>query len=119
MQAHVIHIARSRDVYVIAPAGSGKTLCFLIPMIWGVFKRCKSGQWKSRDFDAKPCGLIVSPTRDLAKQVNELQARTPSRPTRPSLSPSPLPHAQTVLEDIPARVYSGSTRFRVIRFGWQ
>ena len=50
-----------RDVVIEAPTGSGKTLAFLIPMI----ERLQRGpSW--------PRGLVVTPTRELALQVEKV-----------------------------------------------
>lgn len=50
-----------RDVVIEAPTGSGKTLAFLIPMI----ERMQRGpSW--------PRGLVVTPTRELALQVEKV-----------------------------------------------
>jgi ATP-dependent RNA helicase DeaD len=56
-------LLRGRDVVIEAPTGSGKTLAFLIPMI----ERVKPN-------GAGPRALIVTPTRELALQVEKVLA---------------------------------------------
>jgi ATP-dependent RNA helicase DDX52/ROK1 len=51
-----------RDVMACAPTGSGKTLSFLIPMLHTLKGPAKEG------FRA----LIISPTRELAQQVHDI-----------------------------------------------
>src|SRR3954451_10109410 len=48
------------DVLVRSPTGSGKTLAFVIPIV----ERTEPG-------DARPCALVLVPTRELAAQVTE------------------------------------------------
>ena len=47
-----------RDVLAKSPTGSGKTLAFAVPMVQ-----------RLQDADARPSGLILVPTRELAAQV--------------------------------------------------
>jgi ATP-dependent RNA helicase RhlE len=47
-----------RDVLAKSPTGSGKTLAFAVPMVE-----------RLQDADARPSGLILVPTRELAAQV--------------------------------------------------
>jgi superfamily II DNA/RNA helicase len=54
-------LMQGRDVVIEAPTGSGKTLAFLIPMI----ERLRRG-------GAGPKALIVTPTRELALQVEKV-----------------------------------------------
>ena len=65
-----------QDVLVKSPTGSGKTIAFAIPLV----ERIEAG-------DARPTGLVLAPTRELAQQggaVNEWpQARPPAAPPRP------------------------------------
>jgi ATP-dependent RNA helicase RhlE len=48
------------DVLVRSPTGSGKTLAFVLPIV----ERTEPG-------DARPCSLVLVPTRELAAQVTE------------------------------------------------
>src|SRR5207245_2422657 len=54
-------INQGRDVVIEAPTGSGKTLAFLIPMVERLPRR-----------GAGPKALIVTPTRELALQVEKV-----------------------------------------------
>src|ERR1700693_5990845 len=54
-------LMQGRDVVIEAPTGSGKTLAFLIPMIERLPRR-----------GAGPQSLIVTPTRELALQVEKV-----------------------------------------------
>jgi ATP-dependent RNA helicase DeaD len=54
-------LMRGRDVVIEAPTGSGKTLAFLIPMIERI-----------RPNGAGPRALVVTPTRELALQVEKV-----------------------------------------------
>jgi superfamily II DNA/RNA helicase len=62
VQAETIpHLMAGRDVVIEAPTGSGKTLAFLIPMV----ERMRRGaSW--------PRALVVTPTRELALQVEKV-----------------------------------------------
>ncbi len=53
-----------KDVVVEAVTGSGKTLAYVIPLLEILIKRCKK-KFNKHDIAA----LIVSPTRELAKQI--------------------------------------------------
>jgi ATP-dependent RNA helicase DeaD len=54
-------LMEGRDVVIEAPTGSGKTLAFLIPMVQ---RLSRHGNW--------PRALIVTPTRELALQVEKV-----------------------------------------------
>jgi ATP-dependent RNA helicase RhlE len=49
-----------RDVLVQSPTGSGKTLAFGIPLVEGL-----------EASDARPAALVLAPTRELARQIDE------------------------------------------------
>ncbi len=49
-----------RDVLVKSPTGSGKTIAFAVPLV----ERIEAG-------DARPSGLVLAPTRELAQQIVE------------------------------------------------
>lgn len=57
--------AQNKDVVVEAVTGSGKTLAFLIPILEMLRKR--KAPFKSSEIGA----VVVSPTRELAKQIGE------------------------------------------------
>ncbi len=54
-------IMQGRDVVIEAPTGSGKTCAYLIPMVERLARR-----------GAGPRALIVTPTRELALQVEKV-----------------------------------------------
>lgn len=56
-------ILDGRDVVIEAPTGSGKTLAFLVPLVEGIGEPAPG-----------PRGLIVTPTRELAMQVDKVLA---------------------------------------------
>ena len=56
-------ILDGRDVVIEAPTGSGKTLAFLVPLVEGI-----------GDPSPGPRALIVTPTRELAMQVDKVLA---------------------------------------------
>ena len=55
-----------RDVLGLAEPGSGKTLAFLLPMVERIRVRRRS---RPDAPPTGPCGLVMVPTRELAKQV--------------------------------------------------
>lgn len=61
-------LAQFKDVVVEAVTGSGKTLAFLIPVLEKVFKALNNGGIGKGHFG----GLIVTPTRELADQINSV-----------------------------------------------
>ncbi|KAJ3127505.1 pre-mRNA processing RNA-helicase [Nowakowskiella sp. JEL0407] len=58
-------IMSGRDVIGIAKTGSGKTICFLLPM----FRHIKDQ--RGLDAGEGPIGLIMTPTRELAVQIHK------------------------------------------------
>ncbi|CAI8498583.1 unnamed protein product [Pichia kudriavzevii] len=56
-----------RDLIACAPTGSGKTLAFLIPLVQNILNMNK----KVDDKDKVLRGLVVSPTKELAQQINQ------------------------------------------------
>lgn len=57
-----------KDVAAEAVTGSGKTLAFIIPILELLLRRAKQEKWKPNE-----CGaIIISPTRELAAQTNEV-----------------------------------------------
>lgn len=60
-----------RDLIACAPTGSGKTLAFLIPLVQNILNVNKqSKKEKSKVVEKKLKGLIISPTKELAQQIN-------------------------------------------------
>ena len=54
-----------RDIIACAPTGSGKTLAFLIPMIQNIID-----SRNNNEDEIQLRGLIVTPTKELAQQIN-------------------------------------------------
>jgi superfamily II DNA/RNA helicase len=74
VQAQAIPVAFSgRDVVVVSPTGTGKTLAFLLPLIFRVLERGESG--------GEPRALILSPTEPLAHQTATVFAEL-ARPSK-------------------------------------
>ncbi|WP_241968998.1 DEAD/DEAH box helicase [Trueperella bialowiezensis] len=69
IQALTLPVAlKGSDIIGQAKTGTGKTLGFAIPMVEKVYGPDDEG-WKSLAAPGKPQGLVVVPTRELAKQV--------------------------------------------------
>lgn len=60
-----------KDVSAEAVTGSGKTLAFLVPMLEILQRRHKETPWGPKEIGA----LIISPTRELARQISEVLAQ--------------------------------------------
>ncbi|KAG5944661.1 ATP-dependent RNA helicase dbp7 [Claviceps sorghi] len=63
-------LSHSSDVFVQAETGSGKTFSYLLPMLHRVLKLSGNGDGKQIHRDSGIFGIIVSPTRELAKQTH-------------------------------------------------
>ncbi|GMF32769.1 unnamed protein product [Phytophthora fragariaefolia] len=65
-------IYQGRDVIALAPTGSGKTLCYVLPVL-GLLQRQNGGAAVAAGhyptIPASPCALVVVPTRELVDQV--------------------------------------------------
>ncbi|KAF5749644.1 DEAD-box ATP-dependent RNA helicase 37-like [Tripterygium wilfordii] len=71
IQRHAIPIAvAGRDLMACAQTGSGKTAAFCFPIISGILKNqgMVLGRWNQV---AYPTALILSPTRELASQIQD------------------------------------------------
>ncbi|EDV44089.1 uncharacterized protein Dana_GF16207 [Drosophila ananassae] len=60
-----------KDVSAEAVTGSGKTLAFLVPLLEILQRRHKETPWGPKEIGA----LIISPTRELARQISEVLAQ--------------------------------------------
>ncbi|XP_034112992.1 probable ATP-dependent RNA helicase DDX55 homolog [Drosophila albomicans] len=60
-----------KDVSAEAVTGSGKTLAFLVPLLEILQRRHKETPWGAKEIGA----LIISPTRELARQISEVLAQ--------------------------------------------
>ncbi|XP_046415335.1 probable ATP-dependent RNA helicase DDX55 homolog [Neodiprion fabricii] len=85
-------LLKGKDVAAEAVTGSGKTLAFLIPML-EMLQRREDG-WKKLEIGS----IIVSPTRELATQINEVLANFLIR--IPTLKQVLLVGGTTVDEDV-------------------
>ncbi|KAG6008343.1 ATP-dependent RNA helicase dbp7 [Claviceps maximensis] len=63
-------LSHSSDVFVQAETGSGKTFSYLLPMLHRVLKLSGNSDGKQIHRDSGIFGIIVSPTRELAKQTH-------------------------------------------------
>jgi len=54
-----------RELLAVAPTGSGKTMAYLLPIVMGIVRQRRGGENPEG-----PSALIVSPTRELALQIN-------------------------------------------------
>ena len=73
VQRHAIPIAMAgRDLMACAQTGSGKTAAFCFPIIEGILRRGLAGSGPgSRGRKAHPAALVLSPTRELASQIQD------------------------------------------------
>ncbi|KAL9113829.1 MAG: hypothetical protein Q9227_001963 [Pyrenula ochraceoflavens] len=79
-------ILAGHDVIGKAPTGSGKTLAYGIPIIESVLKEQATARQSDTSQPRSPFALIISPTRELAQQINEhITALLKNLSTRPRL----------------------------------
>jgi len=74
IQAQALPIAMSGSNMVgIGQTGSGKTLAFLLPAFLHIMKERENlREIKSRKVNTGPLALVLAPTRELAKQIEEV-----------------------------------------------
>ncbi|KAG1700326.1 hypothetical protein DVH05_012127 [Phytophthora capsici] len=73
-----------RDVIALAPTGSGKTLCYILPMLGLLCSQPYPGVAAYPTMLASPCALVVVPTRELVDQVvQDLASFFPQSPYPP------------------------------------
>lgn len=73
IQAQGLPIALSgKNLVGIAQTGSGKTLAFLLPALTHIRKEMARQQEGGQQRSAGPLALILAPTRELAKQIEEV-----------------------------------------------
>ncbi|XP_012680817.2 probable ATP-dependent RNA helicase DDX59 [Clupea harengus] len=90
IQMQMIPVALiGRDVVASADTGSGKTVAFLLPVVIRALER------RTRRTPSSPAGLILTPTRELAiqieRQVKELVMGLPNMRTALLVGGMPLP----------------------------
>lgn len=68
MQA-IPSVLSGRDVIGLASTGSGKSLCFILPLLVLLSQQAQQQQSSHSHFTAAPLGLIVVPTRELMEQL--------------------------------------------------
>jgi ATP-dependent RNA helicase DDX52/ROK1 len=60
------HISSDRDLLVVAPTGSGKTMAFLVPTLSNILQEKHSAEKVTRNIRS----VIVAPTRELLQQIH-------------------------------------------------
>eukprot|EP01029_Cantina_marsupialis_P010317 TRINITY_DN2346_c0_g5_i1.p1 TRINITY_DN2346_c0_g5~~TRINITY_DN2346_c0_g5_i1.p1 ORF type:complete len:800 (+),score=301.70 TRINITY_DN2346_c0_g5_i1:84-2483(+) len=71
-QSVVARAMRSRkNVLGAAPTGSGKTLAFVLPIMQRLLEERDAFQSKGKQYESRLRAIIISPTRELAKQIHE------------------------------------------------
>ena len=66
-----------RDVVAVAQTGSGKTMGFLVPLMWDAVARGQSGEAPARPgrryqmVPVAPVAVVLAPTRELAQQIEK------------------------------------------------
>lgn len=68
-----------KDIMACSQTGSGKTLAFLLPVISELIRKYKLNELKISEWTSKiisPFILILSPTRELAEQINNEARKT-------------------------------------------
>jgi superfamily II DNA/RNA helicase len=64
------HTRAGNDVVVRSRTGSGKTMAFVIPIVDHIINSVSSSRTATRP-GRGPCAIVLTPTRELAKQIHE------------------------------------------------
>ncbi|TDG43174.1 hypothetical protein AWZ03_010408 [Drosophila navojoa] len=87
-----------KDVSAEAVTGSGKTLAFLVPMLEILQRRHHETPWTAKEIGA----LIISPTRELARQISEVLAQFLAHEQLEHLNQQLIVGGNSIEEDIAA-----------------
>ncbi|XP_032597516.1 probable ATP-dependent RNA helicase DDX55 homolog [Drosophila grimshawi] len=87
-----------KDVSAEAVTGSGKTLAFLVPLLELLQRRHKESPWTSKEIGA----IIISPTRELARQIHEVLGKFMAHPQLEQFRQQLLVGGNHIEEDIVA-----------------
>ncbi|XP_017874191.1 PREDICTED: probable ATP-dependent RNA helicase DDX55 homolog [Drosophila arizonae] len=87
-----------KDVSAEAVTGSGKTLAFLVPMLEILQRRHNETPWTAKEIGA----LIISPTRELARQISEVLAQFLAHEQLEHLNQQLIVGGNSIEEDIAA-----------------
>ncbi|EKX55400.1 hypothetical protein GUITHDRAFT_57670, partial [Guillardia theta CCMP2712] len=63
------HVMEGKDLIARARTGTGKTLSFILPVHEQMLRLKEEGELDTRKYGRTPSCLILSPTRELAKQI--------------------------------------------------
>ncbi|XP_023166968.2 probable ATP-dependent RNA helicase DDX55 homolog [Drosophila hydei] len=87
-----------KDVSAEAVTGSGKTLAFLVPLLEILQRRHHETPWAAKEIGA----LIISPTRELARQISEVLAQFLAHEELEHLNQQLIVGGNSIEEDIAA-----------------
>lgn len=87
-----------KDVSAEAVTGSGKTLAFLVPLLEILQRRHNETPWTAKEIGA----LIISPTRELARQISEVLAQFLAHEQLEHLNQQLIVGGNSIEEDIAA-----------------
>lgn len=87
-----------KDVSAEAVTGSGKTLAFLVPLLEILQRRHRETPWGAKEIGA----LIISPTRELARQISDVLAQFLAHDELEHLNQQLIVGGNSIEEDIVA-----------------